>query len=96
LCLLQNEVNVPSNRPYIVQDDLGEHAVRSKQGIDLDGSGTLLTLRDSLEKFLEIIQRNRQDDLIIWAVMKMEHRYPNDLADNLRIDHNNMSINGRL
>jgi hypothetical protein len=55
LCLLQNEVIAPSNKPYIVQDDLGKNAVRSRQDIDLDGSGTLLTLRDSLEKFSEII-----------------------------------------
>jgi hypothetical protein len=29
-----------------VHDDLGEHAVRSRQGTDPDGSGTILTLRD--------------------------------------------------
>jgi len=27
LCLLQNEVITPSNRPEIVLDDLGKHAV---------------------------------------------------------------------
>jgi hypothetical protein len=41
--------------PYIVQDDLGKHAVRRRQGTDPDGSGTLLTLSYSLEKFSEII-----------------------------------------
>jgi DNA-binding protein H-NS len=71
LCLLQNEVTPPSNRPYIMQDDLGKHAVWSRQGTDPDGSGMLLTLRDSLEKFSKIIQRRRQYDeyqiLYIWT-----------------------------
>jgi len=57
LCLLQNEVTTPSNGPYIMQDDLGEHTVRSRQGTNPDGSGMLLTLRNSLEKFSKIIQR---------------------------------------
>jgi len=96
LCLLQNEVIAPSNKPYIVQDDLGKHAVRSRQGTDPDSSGTLLTLRDSLEKFSEIIQRWMQDYLIIWAGRKLKHMHPDDLTDDLRINNDNMPIHRGL
>jgi hypothetical protein len=82
--------------PYIVQDDLREHAMWTKQGGDLDRGGTLLTLRDSLEKFSEIIQIRRQDYLIIRAGNQLEHGYPNDMADNLRINHNNMPVHRGL
>jgi hypothetical protein len=82
---------MPSNRPYIVQDNLGKHAVRSRQGTNPDGSGMLLTLRDSLE-LSEIIQRRRQDYLIMWADRKLEHRHPNGLTDDLRINSDNMPI----
>jgi hypothetical protein len=75
-----------------VQDDLGKHAVRSKQGTNPDGSGTLFTLRDILEKFSEIIQGRRQDYLIVWAGKKLEHRNPNEMTDDLRINSDNMSF----
>jgi len=55
LCPLQNEITAPSNRPEIVLDDLRKHAVRGRKGTDPDGSGMLFTLRDSIEKFSEII-----------------------------------------
>jgi hypothetical protein len=81
LCLLQNKVTVPSNRLEIVQDDLGKHAVRGKQGTNPDGSGTLLTLRDSMAKFSEIIRRRRQNYLIVWAGRNLEHRHPDELTE---------------
>jgi hypothetical protein len=96
LCLLQNEVTVPSNRPEIVQVDLGKNVVRGKQGTDPDGSGTLLTLRDSLEKFSKIIQRKRQDNLIVWVGKKLEHRHPDELTDDMRINSDNMSVHRGL
>jgi hypothetical protein len=52
---LPNEITAPSNRPEIMLDDFGKHAVRGRQHTDLDGSGTLLILRDNMEKFSEII-----------------------------------------
>jgi len=69
-----------------VQDDLGKHVVWGRHGTNPDGSGTFLTLRDSLEKFFEIIQRRRQDYLIVWASRKLEHRHPDELTDDLRIN----------
>jgi len=56
-----------------VQDDLGKHAERGRQGTDPDGSGTLLTLRDSMEKFSEIIHRRRQNYLIVCTGRNLEH-----------------------
>jgi hypothetical protein len=67
-----------------------------RQGTDHDGSVTLLTLRDSLEKFSEIIQRMRQDYLIVWAGRKLKHRHSNDLTNDLRISSDNMSFHRGL
>jgi hypothetical protein len=56
----------------------------------------LLTLRGSLEKFSEIIQKRRQDYLIAWAGRKLKHRHPNELTDDLRINSDNMSFHRGL
>jgi hypothetical protein len=79
-----------------MQDDLGQHAVWSRQGTNLDSSGTLLIQRDSLKELSEVIQRRRQDDLIMRAGRQLEYRYRNDLANNMRINHNNMTIHRGL
>jgi hypothetical protein len=96
LCLLQNEVTTPSNRLEIVLDDLGKHAVGGRQGTDPNGSGTLLSLRDNIEKFSEIIQRRRQYYLIVRAGRNLEHRNPDELTDDLRINSDNMPIHKGL
>jgi hypothetical protein len=79
-----------------VLDDLGMHVVQGRQGTDPDGSGTLLTLRDSMEKFSELIWRRRQYNLIVWAGRNLEHRHPDELTDDLRINSDNMPCKGGL
>jgi hypothetical protein len=79
-----------------VQDDLGKHAERGRQGTDPDGSGTLLTLRDSMEKFSEIIHRRRQNYLIVWTGRNLEHRHPDELIDDLRINSDTMPFHRGL
>jgi hypothetical protein len=79
-----------------MQNDLGEHAVRSRQGTDPDRSGSLLTLRDSLKELSEIIQRGRQYDLIIRAGRQLEFRNPNDLTDDMRINRNDVIVHRGL
>jgi hypothetical protein len=96
LCPLQYEITVPNHRPEIVLDDLGKNVVRGRQGTNPDGSGTLLTMRDSMEKFSKLIQRRRQDNLIKWAGRNLEHRHPNELADDLRINNDNVPCKGGL
>jgi hypothetical protein len=56
-----------------MQDDLGEHTVQSRQSTNPNRSGTLLTLRDSLKELSEMIQKMRQDELIIRAGKQLEH-----------------------
>jgi len=90
LFLLQNKVTSPSNRLEIVLDDLGKHAMRGRQGTNPNGSGTILSLRDSIEKFSEIIQRKRQYYLIVSAGRNLEHRHPDELTDDLRINSDTM------
>jgi hypothetical protein len=74
----------------------GKHTVRGRKGTNPDGSGTLLTMRDSMKKFSEIIQRRRQNYLIVWADRNLEHRHPNALIDDLRITSDNMSFHRGL
>jgi hypothetical protein len=70
---LQNQIIAPHNGPKVVLDNLSRHAVWSSQGTNPNGSGTLLTLRQSLKELSEIIQRRRQDYLIVWAGRLLEH-----------------------
>jgi len=89
---LQYQITVPNNGPEVVLDNLGKHAVWSSQGTNPNGSGTLLTLRYSLKELSKIIQRWRQDNLIVRAGKLLEHGYINDMADNLRINHNDIDV----
>jgi hypothetical protein len=93
---LHYQITAPNNGPEVVLDNLGKHAVWSSQGTNPDGSGTLLTLRYSLKELSEIIQRRRPDYLIVRASRLLENGYPNDLADNLRVNRNDMTIHIRL
>jgi hypothetical protein len=93
---LQYQVTAPNDRPEVVLDNLGKHTVWGSQGTNPDGSGTHFTLRDGLKEFFEIMQRRSQDYLIIRAGTLLEYRYPNDLAHNLRINPNDMTIHRRL
>jgi len=72
-----------------MQDDLGEHTVQSRQSTNPNRSGTLLTLRDSLKELSEMIQKMRQDELIIRAGKQLEH-------GPMRINHNNMTVHRGL
>lgn len=93
---LQYQITVPNNGPEVMLDNLGKHAVWSSQGTNPNGNGTLLTLRHNLKELSKIIQRRRQDDLIVRAGKLLKHRYPNDMADNLRINRNDMTNHRRL
>jgi hypothetical protein len=70
--------------------------VWGKQGTNPDGSITLLTLRDCQEKFSKIIQRGRQDYLIVWAGRKLEHRHPDELTGDLRINSDDIPVDKGL
>jgi hypothetical protein len=78
-----------------VLDDLGKHAVWGRQSTDPDGRSTFLALRDSMENFPELIWGKRQNNFIIWAGRNLTNWYSYNLADNLRINYNNMPRNDR-
>jgi hypothetical protein len=77
-------------------DNLCKHVVWGRQSTNLDGRRSLLTLGVSMKEFPELIQGRRQYNFIIRTGRDLKNRYSNDLADNLRINHNNMPCNGRL
>jgi hypothetical protein len=79
-----------------MQNDLGEIVVWCRQGSNPNRSGSLLTLRDSLKELSKIIQGGRQDDLITRASRQLEYRNPNDLTDDMRINHNDVTIHRGL
>jgi hypothetical protein len=87
----QYQVTSPNNGPEVVLDNFGKHTGWGSQSTNPDGNGTLLTLSDSLKELFKIIQRRRQDYLIVRAGRLLEHGYPNDIADNLRINRNDMT-----
>jgi len=87
---LQDQITAPNNGSEVVLDNLGKHTMRGKQGTDPNGNGTILSLRDNMEKFSEIIQRMRRYYLIVRAARSLEHRHPNELTDDLRINSDNM------
>jgi hypothetical protein len=66
------------------------------KGTDLDGSGTLLSLRDNMEEFSEIIQRRRQYYLIVWTGRNLEYWHPDELIDDLKINSDNMLVHRGL
>jgi len=89
----QDQITAPNNGPEVVLDNLGKHEVWGRQGTDPDGSGMLLSLRDNMEEFSKIIQRRRQYYLIVRAGRNLEHRHPDELTDDLRINIlNNLEI----
>jgi hypothetical protein len=63
-----------------VLNNLGKHAMWGSKGTDLDGSGTLLSLRDNMEEFSKIIQRRRQYYLIVWTGRNLEYWHPDELV----------------
>jgi len=69
--------------------------VQGRQSTDLDGSRSLFTL-GNMKEFPELIQGRWQNNFIVRAGKNMEYWHSNDLADNLRINHNNMPDNGKL
>jgi len=96
LCPLQNQITLPNNRPEIVLDDLCKHAVWGRQSTNLDGSRLLLTLGDNMKEFPKLIQGKGQYYFVEGIGRNLKHRYPNDLADDLWINRDNMPRNGRL
>lgn len=93
---LQYQITPSNNRPEIVLDDLCKHAVRGRQSTNLDGRSSVLTLRDNMEELPELIQGRSQHHFIEGIGKNLEHRHPNNLADDLMINHNNMPCNRRL
>jgi hypothetical protein len=91
----QDQITVPNNGPEVVLDNLGEHAVWGRQGTNPDGSDMLLSLRDNMEEFSEIIQR-RQYYLIVRADRNLEHMHPDELTDELRINSDNLPFHRGL
>jgi hypothetical protein len=79
-----------------VLNNLGKHAMWSSQGTNPNRSGTLFSLRDSMKEFSEIIQRWRQDYLIIWTGKNLEYWHPDELTDDLGINSDNISVHRRL
>jgi len=79
-----------------VLDDLCKHVVRGRQSTNLDGSRLLLTLGDNMKEVPELIQGRGQYYFIEGTGRNLKHRYPNDLADDLWINRDNMTCNGRL
>lgn len=56
----------------------------------------LFSPRDSMKEFFEIIQRWRQDYLIIWIGRNLEYWHPDELTDDLGINSDNMFVHRRL
>jgi hypothetical protein len=86
----------PNNGLEVVLNNLGKHAMWSSQGTNPNRSGTLFSLRDIMKEFSEIIQRWRQDYLIIWTGKNLEYWHPDELTDDLGINSDNISVHRRL
>jgi hypothetical protein len=93
---LQDQITAPNNGLEVVLNNLGKHAMWSSQDTNPNRSGTLFSLRDSMKEFSEIIQRWRQDYLIIWTGKKMEDWHSDELTDDLGINSDNMAVHRRL
>jgi len=93
---LQNQITPPNNRLEVVLDNLCEHAVQGRQSTNPDSRSSLRTLWDSTKELLELIQRRSQHNFIEGTGRNLKHWHPNNLADDLRINHNNRPHNSRL
>jgi hypothetical protein len=67
-----------------------------EQSTNLDGSRSLHTLGNNMKEFPELIQGKGQYYFIEGTGRNLKHRYPNDLADDMWINQDNMPHNGRL
>jgi hypothetical protein len=67
LGLFQDQITAPNNRPDVLLNDLGQHAVGGRQGANLDGGRAFLAVGNGMEEFPEIIQGRRKHHLIVWA-----------------------------
>jgi hypothetical protein len=76
-----------------VLNNLGQHAIRSRNCTDPDGSGALLSLWNCVEELSEIFHRRRKYYLIVGDVGYLEDKYSYDLADDLGINSDNMPKN---
>jgi hypothetical protein len=56
----------------------------------------VLTLRDNMKELPELIQGRSQHHFIEGTGKNLKHRHPNNLADDLMINHKNMPCNRRL
>jgi hypothetical protein len=92
----QDQIIAPSNRPDVLLNDLGQHAVGGRQSTNPDGSRALPTVRDGMEEFPEIIQGWRKHHLIVWAGRNLKHWDSDDVIDDLRINSDEMACNGGL
>jgi len=93
---LQNQITTPNNRQEIVLDNLLKHAVRGRQSTNPDGRGSLVALQDGMKELTELIQRQRQNHVIERTGRNLKYWHPDDLADYLRINHDNMPCNAGL
>jgi hypothetical protein len=92
----QDQVTATSNRPDVLLNDLGQHAVGGRQGTNPDGRRPLLALGNSLEVFPEIIQGRRKHHLIVWAGKNLKYWDLDDVADDLRINSDDVACNSGL
>jgi len=92
----QYQITAPSNRPDVLLNDLGQHAVGGRQGTNPDGSRAFLALGNGMEEFPKIIQGWRKHHLIVWAGRNLEQRDSDDVTDDLRINSNEVAWNGGL
>jgi len=70
--------------------------MRERQRTNPDGRGSLLALWDSMKELTELIQRRSQNNVIEGTGADLKHWHLDDLADDLRINHDSMSCNGGL
>jgi len=49
-----------------------------------------------MKELPELIQGRSQNNVIEWTVQHLKHGHPDDLADDLRINHDNIPCNGEL
>jgi hypothetical protein len=92
----QDQITPPSNKPDVLLNDLGQHAVGGGQGTNPDGSRALLALGNGMEEVPEIIQGWRKHHLIVWAGRNLEHWDSDDVTDDLRINSDEMAYNRGL
>jgi hypothetical protein len=92
----QDQITTPSNRPDVLLNDLGQHAVGGRQGTNHDGGRGLLALGNGMKEFPKIIQGRRKHHLIVWVGRNLEHWDSDDVTDDLRINSDDMAYNGGL